>query len=239
MFEKVKISPSILSADLLNLSRDIEKIERGGASFVHVDVMDGHFVENLSFGIPLIKQLKSRTNLPLDVHLMIDNPSHQLQWYLDAGADIVTVHTEACTLDELATLARKVKQGGAKFGISIKPDTQPRVLDSIVAMCDLILVMSVYPGFSGQRFINKSVDAICEVCAICAAHGVRPAIEVDGGIGVGPAQKVCAAGADILVAGNACFGCDDVEGAISAIKVDGEIGRQAGLKKQQALEQFL
>lgn len=238
MFQKTKISPSILSADQCNLRTEVEKIERAGASFVHIDVMDGHFVPNLTFGIPLIKSLKEITSLPLDVHLMIANPLEQIDWYLDAGSDMITVHTEAASIDELALLASKCHRNDVKFAVAIKPNTPTSVLDDIIADCDMVLAMSVEPGFSGQKFMPSVIDKIAEICAIAAAHNVEPLIQVDGGIGVGAAVKVCAAGADVLVAGNAIFANEDYGKVITAIKVDAEAGRTAGLKKREALLEF-
>lgn len=239
MFEQIKISPSILSANQINLKQAIDKIEHSGASFIHVDVMDGHFVPNLTFGIPLIKNLKEYTNLPLDVHLMIDNPITQIDWYLEAGADIISVHAEACSIDEMSQIIRKIHGNNKKACIAIKPNTPTSVLDDFIADIDMVLIMSVEPGFSGQNFMQNSIDKISEVCAIASSFGTSPLIETDGGIGVGSAQKVCAAGADVLVCGNAIFGYEDIDNAIVSIKADGEIGRQAGLKKWKTIEEFL
>ena len=238
MFEKVKISPSILSADLCNLEREVKAIEKAGAHFVHVDVMDGHFVPNLTFGLPLISRLKEITDLTLDVHLMLSNPVEVVESYAEAGADIITVHAEAGTTDEIARCARKIHAAGKKAGVAIRPSTKTEVLDDLISAFDMVLVMSVEPGFSGQRFKSSTVDAMAEVCAIAAAHNAKPLLQADGGIGVGTAQKVCASGADVLVCGNACFCSDDYEKAITAIKMDAELGRQAGLKKQALLEGY-
>lgn len=239
MYQKAIISPSILSADQANMEREVKAIEAAGAGWVHVDVMDGHFVPNLTFGVPLIKRLKKITELPLDVHLMISNPLETVQWYLDAGADVVTVHAEAGTAEEMARIARIIHSAGKKAGIAIRPSTKTEVLDDIISAFDMVLVMSVEPGFSGQKFMPKVVDMMAEVNAIAAAHNCEPLMQADGGIGVGTAQKVTASGADVLVCGNACFGNEDYSKAISAIKVDAELGRQAGLKKLEALKAYL
>lgn len=238
MYEKTKISPSILSADQCYLGKEVELIESGGASFVHVDVMDGHFVPNLTFGLPLIKRLKELTRLPLDVHLMIDNPLSQVDKYIDAGADIISVHAEAATIDELATIATKCHKCNVKFSVALKPKTSCHVLDDIIVDCDMVLAMSVEPGFSGQKFMPTVIGKLAEICAIASAHNVSPLLQVDGGVGVGVAQKLCASGADVLVAGNAVFCSGDYEGAITAIKVDAEVGRNAGLKRREAVENF-
>lgn len=238
MYEKIKISPSILSADLCNLERDVASIERAGANMVHVDVMDGHFVDNLTFGLPLIKRLKEVTKLPLDAHLMISNPADVVKSYVEAGSDIITVHAEAATNDELLRVARTIHAADKKAGIAIRPSTKTEILDDLISSFDMVLVMSVEPGFSGQKFQSKVVDLMAEVCAIAAAHSTKPLMQADGGIGVGTAQKVCASGADVLVCGNACFCTDDRTKALTAIKMDAELGRQAGLKKQKVLEGF-
>ena len=239
MFEKVKISPSILSADLCNLQKEVKAIESAGAHMVHVDVMDGHFVPNLTFGLPLISRLQEVTELPLDVHLMISNPLDVVESYAKAGSSIITIHAEACTSDEAVRCARIIHTNGKQAGIAIKPSTKPEVLDDVISAFDMVLAMSVEPGFSGQSFKPSVVDAMAEVCAIGAAHNVSPLIQADGGIGVGTAQKVCASGADVLVCGNACFCSEDYSKAITAIKMDAELGRQAGLKKQALLEGYM
>ncbi len=239
MFQKVQISPSILSADLCNLEKEIKAIEAAGASMVHVDVMDGHFVPNLTFGLPLVKRLREITDLPLDVHLMISNPVEFAERYLEAGADILTTHIEVGTPDDLVTFARKVHAAGKKAGIALRPSTNPEAIDDVIESFDMVLPMSVEPGFSGQKFQSSVIDTMAEICAIAAAHNCKPLMQADGGVGVGTAQKVCASGADVLVCGNACFCSEDYSKAISAIKVDAELGRTAGLKKQELLAQYL
>lgn len=219
MFEPVKIAPSILSADFMNMERDIAMIEEGGAGYVHVDVMDGHFVPNLTLGVPFVRQLKKVAEIPLDVHLMIANPLVQLPWFLEAGSDIVTVHLEA--LDALAGEVEQaigmIRDAGAKAAISIKPDTPTEALEPYIALLDMVLVMSVYPGFSGQSYIEGSDARVAEVAAMAATAGARPLIEVDGGMGAKTAGPVAACGADVLVAGNAVFGAPDPKAAIAQI----------------------
>jgi ribulose-phosphate 3-epimerase len=239
MFERVQISPSILSADLCNLEREIKAVESAGAHMIHVDVMDGHFVNNLTFGLPLIKRLKEITKLPLDVHLMISNPLETVENYVNAGSDIITVHAEAATSEELVRIARIIHTANKKAGVAIRPSSKTEILDDVISAFDMVLVMSVEPGFSGQKFQAKTIDLMAEVCAIAAAHNTSPLMQADGGIGVGTAQKVCASGADVLVCGNACFCADDKSKAINAIKLDAESGRQSGLKKQKFLENFM
>ncbi len=218
MFEPVKIAPSILSADFMNLARDIERIDQGGAGFIHVDVMDGHFVNNLTMGVPVVKQLKGVTEVPLDVHLMIDNPQNQLAWYLDAGADWVTVHAEVLTEAELRDVINQIHAAGAKAGVSVKPSTSLEVLKPVIDMVDMVLVMSVEPGFSGQSYIEGSDERVAEVVAMAREHGVSPLIEVDGGMNEKTVALVCAQGADVIVCGNAVCGAPDPALALQTIE---------------------
>ena len=169
MFESVKIAPSILSADFMHLGRDIALIEEAGAGYVHVDVMDGHFVPNLTMGVPVVKQLKKATNLPLDVHLMIANPLEQLPWFLDAGADSVTVHAEALDADQLMRAIAAIHAAGAKAAVSVKPRTTAGALAPVIADVDMVLVMSVEPGFSGQSYIEGSDAKVARIVDMARA----------------------------------------------------------------------
>lgn len=226
MFQPVKIAPSILSADFMNLEDDIRMIERGGAAYVHVDVMDGHFVPNLTIGVPHVKQLSQITELPLDVHLMISNPLEQLPWYIAAGADMITVHAETLEGQWLDRAIALIHDGGAKACVALKPNTPVDVLANHVADLDMVLVMSVEPGFSGQGYIEGSEEKVAQVVQIARACGNDDLlIQVDGGIGLGTVQRVCAAGADVLVCGNAVFAADDPEEAIRAIAAAGNEAR--------------
>ncbi len=221
MFTEPKIAPSILSADFMNMQRDIELIEAGGADFVHVDVMDGHFVPNLTLGVPFVKQLRKITSLPLDVHLMISNPINQLPWFLEHGPDMVSIHAEA--LDEPTGEFHKaidmIHEAGAKACLALKPDMRASVVEPYIDKLDMVLVMSVYPGFSGQKFIEGTEKKIARVVEIARAKGAAPLIEVDGGLGANdPTRLVSAAGADVFVAGNAVFAAADPCAAITAIK---------------------
>ncbi len=229
VFQPVKIAPSILSADFMNLARDISVIEQGGAGYVHVDVMDGHFVPNLTMGVPVVKQLKRVTKLPLDVHLMISNPLDQLEWFLDAGADIVTVHAEAAPGYQLERAVELIHKAGAKAAASVKPRTPVEVLSPVMADLDMVLVMSVEPGFSGQSYIEGSERKVARVVELARAVGASPLIEVDGGIGCATAPLVAAAGADVLVCGNAVCGADDPAAAIAAVTRVAEDARAAAL----------
>ena len=229
MFEPVKIAPSILSADFMNLGRDVAMLEEAGAGFVHVDVMDGHFVPNLTMGVPVLKQLRRATSLPLDVHLMVENPLEQLPWFLDAGADIVTVHAEALDAEGLARAVSSIHEAGAKAAVSLKPATPPSALATVLADLDMVLVMSVEPGFSGQGFIEGSEEKVARVAQLARAAGSSPLIEVDGGIGAATAGRVAAAGADVLVCGNAVFAADDPAAALAAVRDAAQKARLAAL----------
>ncbi|WP_080797714.1 ribulose-phosphate 3-epimerase [Arabiibacter massiliensis] len=229
MFEPVKIAPSILSADFMDLGRDIALIERAGAGYVHVDVMDGHFVPNLTMGVPVVKQLKRATSLPLDVHLMISNPLEQLPWFLDAGADSVTVHAEALDADGLARAVEAIHAAGAKAAVSVKPRTSVGALAPVLADLDMVLVMSVEPGFSGQSYIEGSEGKVARIAEMARALGAAPLIQVDGGIGVSTAPLVAAAGADVLVCGNAVFAADDPAAALAAVATAADEARLAAL----------
>lgn len=223
MFGDIKISPSILSADFMNFERDIRMLERAGADFVHVDVMDGHFVPNLTLGVPFVKQLKAVTDLPLDVHLMISNPLEQLDWYLEAGADLVSVHLEALADEaEVREAIRRIRAAGARPSLTLKPDRPIEDLEPYIADLDMVLVMSVFPGFSGQSYIEGSEDRVAAVAAYARRLNPDLLIEVDGG--VSPARTaglVCAQGADVLVAGSAVFSADDPAQAVAALRTAG------------------
>lgn len=233
MFEPVKIAPSILSADFMNLGRDIELIERAGAGYVHVDVMDGHFVPNLTMGVPVVKQLKKATDLPLDVHLMISNPLEQLPWFLDAGADSVTVHAEALDADGLARAISAIHAAGAKAAVSLKPRTSAGALAPVIADVDMVLVMSVEPGFSGQSYIEGSDAKVARIVEMARAVGASPLIQVDGGIGVKTAPFVAASGADVLVCGNAVFAADDPAAALAAVQAAADEARMSSLSAEK------
>lgn len=219
MFEPVKISPSILSADVLAMGTEIDAITEAGADWIHVDVMDGHFVPNLTFGVPLVNALKSHATLPLDVHLMISNPLEQLEWFIKAQPDYLTIHAEALPdTQALVQAATMIHEGGCKAGVSLKPDTPTSILTETIELWDMVLVMSVYPGFSGQGYIEGSDMRVAEVAAMAREAGCSPLIQVDGGINDTTAALVAASGADVLVAGNAVFKAPSYAQAIASIR---------------------
>ena len=216
MTHELYIAPSILSADFTRLAEAVELIEAAGADWVHVDVMDGHFVPNLTIGPPVVKALKRVATRPLDVHLMVSDPDRTAEWYVDAGADVVTVHVEAAP--HLHRTVQRIREGGASPGVTLNPGTPASSLAGILPYVDVVLVMSVNPGFGGQSFIETSLAKIAEIARMCHDAGVRPRIEVDGGIDPVTAPQVVAAGADTLVAGNAIFGADDPAEALRRLR---------------------
>ena len=234
MFQPVKIAPSILSANFMNLEADIDRIAKAGAGYVHVDVMDGHFVPNLTMGVPLLKQLSKATDVPMDVHLMISNPLVQIPWFIAAGADIITFHAEAVTEEEMVEAVRLIHEAGVKAAVSVKPKTPVEVLRPVIADVDMVLVMSVEPGFSGQSYIEGSDAKVAQVVAMAREAGNEPLIQVDGGIGVKTAPLVAAAGADVLVCGNAVFAAEDPAAALRAVEEAANEARLAALAKQGA-----
>ena len=215
--------------ELVDLGVKEKLIEKAGAGYVHVDVMDGHFVPNLTMGVPVVKQLKKATRLPLDVHLMIANPLEQLPWFLDAGADSVTVHAEALNADGLARAVAAIHAAGAKAAVSVKPRTAVGALAPVLADLDMVLVMSVEPGFSGQSYIEGSEAKVARIAEMARAVGASPLIQVDGGIGEVTAPIVAAAGADVLVCGNAVFAAEDPAAALAAVQAAAEEARLAAL----------
>jgi ribulose-phosphate 3-epimerase len=199
----IKIAPSILSADFARLGEEIRAAEDAGAHLLHIDVMDGHFVPNITIGPPVVESIRKVTRLPLDVHLMIDNPDRYLKDFISAGADFLTVHLEATV--HLHRTVQAIKEGGTKAGVSINPATPVWTLDDILDDVDLVLVMSVNPGFGGQEFIPHTLEKLRLLRKKISDAGSQPLIEVDGGVKPGNAKEIAAAGADILVMGSAFF----------------------------------
>ncbi len=201
------ISPSLLSADFGNLNHDIEMINNSEADFLHLDVMDGVFVPNISFGFPVIKAVQKVSKKPLDVHLMIVEPQKFIQQVKDCGAEIMNVHYEACI--HLDRVIQQIKEAGMKAGVTLNPATPVCMLRDIIAQVDLVLIMSVNPGFGGQKFIPNSLNKIRELRALIEETGSHALIEVDGGVNLETGKMLRDAGADILVAGNAIFNTPD------------------------------
>jgi ribulose-phosphate 3-epimerase len=212
------ISPSILSADFARLGEEVSALERAGADWAHVDVMDGRFVPNMTIGPLVVKALKRVTKLPLDVHLMIVEPERYVAEFAEAGADIITVHAEAC--DHLHRVLQQIRALGKKAGVSLNPHTPEDVLRYVLDLTDLVLVMSVNPGFGGQEFIPAVLPKIQRLRGMIDASGRTIHLEVDGGVKPGIARKVIAAGADVLVAGSAVFGAKDYAEAIRALRAE-------------------
>jgi len=212
----IHLAPSILAADFANLASEIAAATRGGADQIHVDVMDGHFVPNITIGVPVVKSLRKVTKLPLDVHLMIMEPDRYIEPFIDAGANYVSVHVEV--LPHLHRTITQIKKLGAKAGVVLNPSTPVTAIQEIAADVDFVLVMSVNPGFGGQVFIPHSVAKIASVRALLDRAGNNAPIEVDGGIDLTTVDSVVKAGAEWLVAGNAIFGGGNAEQAARALK---------------------
>lgn len=220
MFGNVKIAPSILSADFMQMARDIQMIADAGADWIHVDVMDGHFVPNLTMGVPFVKDLNRIAPLPVDVHLMIDNPLRELPWFIEAGAYSITVHYEAFEHPEteIPQAMNMIHDAGIKAALSLKPDTPVDDIASYLPQVDMVLMMSVYPGFSGQSYIPESGPRTQRLAQLCRQAGVAPIIQVDGGIKEATVGDTARAGADCFVMGSACFGSDDSAAAMAAVR---------------------
>lgn len=210
------ISPSLLSANFCNLEKDIEMLNNSQADWLHVDVMDGVFVPNISFGQPVIKHIKKIAKKPLDVHLMIVEPDKFFEDYKNCGADIITVHYEACT--HLHRSLSKIKQLGMKAGVVLNPHTPVCVLEDIIEMCDLVLLMSVNPGFGGQSFIENTYSKIKTLKQLIEKKNPNCLIEIDGGVNTANYKKLIEAGADVLVAGNAVFAAENPTETIKQLK---------------------
>lgn len=204
----LKLAPSILSADFGHLAEDVKKIEEGGADYIHVDVMDGHFVPNISFGAPVMKCLNGKTGLPYDVHLMIENPDKYIEDFVTPQTEYITVHQETCT--HLHRTVQNIKSKGMKAGVSINPATPVSALECILTDVDLVLIMSVNPGFGGQKFIEGTLDKVRELAEIKLSRNLDFVIEIDGGITLDNIQEVMNAGVEMAVAGSAVFKAEDV-----------------------------
>ena len=212
----VKIAPSILSADFSKLENEIKKVEQAGADLLHIDIMDGHFVPNLTFGPPVVSSIRKVSKLPFDVHLMINNPDAFLAEFVRAGADMITIHAE--TAPHLHRLLQTIKDYGIRSGIALNPATSISVVEEVLDMTDMVLIMSVNPGFGGQKFIPSSISKIARLKKMIEDRNLNIDIEVDGGITQQNAQPVIQAGANILVAGSAVYGAADMADAIKNIR---------------------
>ncbi|WP_392437927.1 ribulose-phosphate 3-epimerase [Cruoricaptor ignavus] len=206
------LAPSLLSADFGNLQRDIEMLNRSAAEWIHIDVMDGRFVPNISFGFPVMKAVKQHSEKFVDVHLMIVEPEKYASQFVQAGADLVSVQVEACT--HLHRTVKQIQEAGAKAGVVLNPATPVMMLEDIIAEVDLVLLMSVNPGFGGQKFIENTYRKLVETKNLIEKNNSSALIEVDGGVNLENASKLFAAGADVLVAGNAVFSTENPENTI-------------------------
>ena len=215
--KKVKIAPSILSANFSKMGEEVCQLENSGADIIHCDVMDGVFVPNITFGIKMVEDLHKVTALPLDCHLMIVQPEKYVEKFAAAGADIITVHYEACK-DNLACVLKQIKNTGAKCGAVINPDTPVSAIADCIPLCDMVLVMSVFPGFGGQKFIPSVLDKVREIRRIADELKMQLDIQIDGGINEETAALAREAGANILVAGNAVFKAENRAEMISKLK---------------------
>lgn len=218
----IQIAPSILSADFGRLSEEIRSVEEAGADVIHVDVMDGHFVPNITLGPMVVEAIRSRTKLPLDVHLMIESPDRYIDTFARAGASWLTVHVEACT--HLHRTIQSIKAHGIKAGVALNPATSPSTLDYVLEDLDLILIMSVNPGFGGQHFIPSALNKIRHLRESLKRSGYCVPIEVDGGINLQTIEDIVAAGTDICVAGSAIFGSRDYGVTIKKLRELGQKG---------------
>lgn len=217
MERSIKIAPSVLSADFAKMGEEIKSVEQAGADVIHLDVMDGVFVPNITFGIKMVADVRRITSLPLDCHLMIVHPEKYVKDFAKAGADYITVHYEACG-ESLKDTLLQIRENNVKCGLVINPDTPVEKVENLIPLCDMVLVMSVFPGFGGQKFIADMLDKCRAIRKIIDENNLDCLLEIDGGINADTAKSAREAGCDVLVAGSAVFGASDRVAAISAVR---------------------
>ena len=214
----IKMAPSILSADFARLLEDVKKVERAGCEYLHIDVMDGHFVPNITLGPAIVKSLRKDVNMVFDAHLMIENPDNYIKDFIDAGCDVIVVHEEACT--HLHRTIQNIKSFNVKAGVALNPATPIENIKYILNDIDMVLIMTVNPGFGGQSFIGTMIDKIKELKALIDEKGLDVDIQVDGGIKPSNVSEVVKAGANVIVAGSAIFNSDDIEATVKEFRLN-------------------
>lgn len=217
---EIKIAPSLLAADFSNLKEEVKRVENAGADMLHIDIMDGHFVPNLTFGPGIVKSIRACSNLTFDVHLMIENPDLYIKDFALAGADIISVHAEACP--HLHRTIQNIKSFGVKAAVALNPATSLQSLEYVIQDLDMVLIMSVNPGFGGQKFIDTSINKVKALKDYITKNNINTDIEVDGGINLNNVKAVYSAGANVIVAGSAIYKSDDIDDAIRQFKSIGD-----------------